>query len=99
MPARGTGGTYTDVREAVNHSVETVMPRWNGGQGAHLWEVASPLFDREGRRCGAIAVVRDVTERRRAEEALRESERKYRELVQYANSIILHWTATGGLSS
>jgi PAS domain S-box-containing protein len=74
---------------------ETFAPHLNGGQGAHLWGVASPLFDREGRRCGAIEVVRDVTERRRVEQALRDSEQKYRELVQFANSIILRWTRDG----
>lgn len=37
----------------------------------------------------------DLTERRRAETRLTESERKYRELVEYANSIILRWNATG----
>ncbi|MGO8735392.1 MAG: PAS domain S-box protein [Terriglobia bacterium] len=95
-PAPELEATYKYVQRKGDIIVgETFMPRWNGGQGAHLWEVASPLFDREGRRCGAIAVVRDVTERRRAEEALRESERKYRELVQYANSIILHWNRDG----
>jgi PAS domain S-box-containing protein len=31
----------------------------------------------------------------RLEQALRESERKYRELVEHANSIILHWTRDG----
>ena len=33
--------------------------------------------------------------RRRAEEAMHESERKYRELVEHANSIILRWTHDG----
>jgi PAS domain S-box-containing protein len=74
---------------------ETFSPHMNRGQGAHLWGVASPLFDREGRRCGAIEIVRDVTERRRMEQALRDSEQKYRELVQHANSIILRWTRDG----
>jgi PAS domain S-box-containing protein len=74
---------------------ETFSPHLNRGQGAHLWGVASPLFDREGRRCGAIEVVRDVTEHRRVEQALRDSEQKYRELVQHANSIILRWTRDG----
>ena len=74
---------------------ESFIPRLNNGQGAHLWGEAAPLFDREGRRCGAIEVIRDVSEQRRTEQALRESERKYRELVEHANSIILHWTRDG----
>ena len=37
----------------------------------------------------------DITVRRRTEEARRESERKYRELVELANSIILRWGRDG----
>lgn len=47
---------------------------------------------------GKIAVlgtVLDVTERKKAEEALRRSEEKYRELVQNANSIIVRWDSDG----
>ncbi|MGA2016438.1 MAG: PAS domain S-box protein [Opitutaceae bacterium] len=39
--------------------------------------------------------VEDVTENRRAQEALAENERKYRELVENANSVILRWTRGG----
>jgi PAS domain S-box-containing protein len=42
-----------------------------------------------------LSIVRDISERRRTEAALQESERKYRELVEHANSIILHWTRDG----
>lgn len=40
----------------------------------------------------------DVTEHRRAEEALRESEARYRELVENANSIILRMDKTGTIT-
>lgn len=41
------------------------------------------------------AIVRDISERKRMEAALRASEREYRELVLAANSIILRWGADG----
>ena len=40
----------------------------------------------------------DISGRRRAEDRLAESERKYRELVEYANSIILRWNSEGRIT-
>ena len=68
---------------------ESFNPRLNGGQGIHLWGAAAPLFDSEGRRWGAIEVLRDVTEQKRVEHALRESELKYRTLFDSAGDGIL----------
>jgi PAS domain S-box-containing protein len=42
--------------------------------------------------------IRDITDRKRNEEALRLSEAKYRELVENANSIILRLTPDGNIS-
>jgi PAS domain S-box-containing protein len=53
------------------------------------------LKDKEGNTTGAVGSVRDITERKRVEEALRKSEAKYRELVQNANSIILRMDLKG----
>ncbi len=45
-----------------------------------------------------IAMVEDITERRQAEQLVAESERRYRELVERANSIILRWNAEGKIT-
>ena len=50
-----------------------------------------------GKPC-VIGMGIDISERRQTEEALRESECKYRELVQHANSIILRWTRDGRIT-
>ena len=44
----------------------------------------SLFFDRDGQPAGNIVILRDVTESRRKEEALRESEKQYRNLVDNA---------------
>jgi PAS domain S-box-containing protein len=52
---------------------ETHVPLAYGGRGAHLWVKASPLFDRDGKLIGAIESIRDITDRKRAEESLLDS--------------------------
>ena len=71
---------------------ETVHQRKDGTK--FPVEVSLHAIDIEGKRFYQ-AIIRDITERKRAEDALRESERKYRELVEHANSIILRWTRDG----
>ena len=44
-----------------------------------------------------LGIARDITERRRVEEALRKSEEKYRELVENANSLILKMDECGNV--
>jgi two-component system cell cycle sensor histidine kinase/response regulator CckA len=55
--------------------------------GSELWVLAStsPILDQDGRFAGALAMFTDVTARRQAEKALRESEARYRRIVETAN--------------
>ena len=68
---------------------EIFIPRLRNGMGAHLWVKASPLLDRDGNIAGAIETIRDITERRMAEEVLRESEMNYRTVFNGASDAIL----------
>ncbi len=46
------------------------------GRDAYLWGKASPLYDNKGNVVGAIEVLRDITERKLAEEAVKKRERE-----------------------
>lgn len=58
----------------------------------------SALRKRDGSVQYILCAGLDITERQKAETALLESESKYRELVQYANSIILRIDTQGNLT-
>ncbi len=58
--------------------------------------VSGAIFrDSDGNNVGSFVIIRDISERKQAEEAVRASERKYRQLVESANSIILEWDVNG----
>ncbi|NMC77546.1 MAG: PAS domain-containing sensor histidine kinase [Candidatus Methanofastidiosa archaeon] len=57
------------------------------------------IFDDDGNLFEYQAVGRDITDKKRIEEELKESEEKYRELVENANSIILKFDNEGRILS
>ena len=56
--------------------------------GGYLWNKASLLYDAAGEVMGAIESIRDISEMKKSEEALKENEEKYRLLVENATDAI-----------
>lgn len=63
---------------------EVYVPNWNGKR-SYLWCIANPLYDTNGNIVGAIESVRDISDRKQTEKALKQSEEKYRTLFRTMN--------------
>jgi PAS domain S-box-containing protein len=73
--------------EAIE-SYETVRQR-KDGQYIYVFLTVSAVYDAEGRILGASTIARDITERKRMETLLKESEEQYRLLFENANDGIV----------
>jgi PAS domain S-box-containing protein len=73
--------------EIPSYVIESRYVR-KSGETAWVQESVTLLVDDAGRANTIVAVVQEVTDRRRAAEALRESEERYRSLIETAREII-----------
>lgn len=63
---------------------EGFVPNLYNGKGAYIWGKASLLLDQNGNRAGAIESLRDITERKEAEENIKKANR---ELESFAYTV------------
>ena len=79
--------TYKSLRDGQVHEAITETP--SGGRIVNYRIVSSPIKDKEGNVIAAIEMVDDITERKKAQEALKESEERYKALFESAAEGIL----------
>ncbi len=72
---------------------EGFVPGAYRGRGAYLWSTTAPLIGRDGNIIGAIQSIRDISDRKQAEETVRQSEEKYRQLFETVSDAILLFDA------
>jgi len=80
-----------ESRDALNkHGVyhtEFLLRRKNG-EIFHTENMVTEILDNDGNRTAVVSVVRDITERKRVEDALKDSEEKYRTLIEISSDAI-----------
>ncbi|MBN2061327.1 MAG: PAS domain S-box protein [Deltaproteobacteria bacterium] len=69
-----------------------------GDRGKWLFFTAAPIIDDDGNITGAIETLQDVTDRKKSEQALMESEKRYRTLLDFAPYPIIVFTLDGIVS-
>jgi PAS domain S-box-containing protein len=69
-----------------------------GENGKWIFFTAAPLKDAEGNITGAIETLQDITELKMGHEALRQSERRYRNLLDFVSYPIVLFSLDGAVS-
>lgn len=89
---------YSNIlRDGSTLSAETDLPTPKGKR-IYVLAKASPLYDKAGNITGAIEAIRDITDRKKAEEAQSESEKRFRELAELMPLGIYESDAAGRLT-
>ena len=62
--------------------VDIFIPQFRPG-GVYFWAKASPLYDSQGTVIGAIETIRDITDRKRAEQGVEKTSQRMAEIIDF----------------
>ena len=82
---------YTDFRKEGRFLTAESLGIKLKGRDAVLWGKATALYDTHCRQTGAIESIRDITEYKKTQITLRESEERYRRLADNAQDLIYRY--------
>ncbi len=82
---------YAAFRDGAVHHVDDEVFWRKDGTSFPVEYVSTPIRDDNGKLTGAVVIFRDITNRKAAEEALRESEEQFRNLIQGSiQGVLIH---------
>ncbi len=84
------------VLERGEDTGEEVEVRGPDGNVRYYWEIKTPIRTGAGEICGLCGISTDITDRKRSEAALRESEHRYRALFENRHTVMMLVDPVGG---
>lgn len=90
--------TYAHIIHENNVLIADTTLALPRGKTCTLMGKASPLYNQVGEVVGAIESIRDITEKKLAEDALRESERRFRDLADMLPQVVFETDAGGTIT-
>jgi two-component system sensor histidine kinase/response regulator len=83
MPSDEVERRYDTVERCGDTLVVDIFIQELGPGGTYLWAKASPLYDDAGKISGAIETIRDITDRKRAEQETERMQMRFAEIIDF----------------